>query len=258
MATFDCYGTLIDWEGGAASFLYELARRHEPAPPPARELRGRWEAIQFEHLQGRWRNYREVLADSLSELAGERGWRWNEREGEALARSMESWQPFPDTVPALRAAREAGIGLWIISNTDRAIIEHSLRHMDVEFDGVTVAEDCRAYKPADEPFEHALRDIDLPAGADPARGLRVQVRHRRGAALRHAHGLGQPPPRAGARRGATRLRVDRPLAAGRGGLTSSRPAAVSTFRGRAGRSASLFRGHRTRNGGTARPAPPAG
>ena len=149
MATFDCYGTLIDWEGGAASFLYELARRHEPAPPPARELRERWEAIQFEHLQGRWRNYREVLADSLSELAGERGWRWNEREGEALARSMESWQPFPDTVPALRAAREAGIGLWIISNTDRAIIEHSLRHMDVEFDGVTVAEDCRAYKPAD-------------------------------------------------------------------------------------------------------------
>ena len=163
MATFDCYGTLIDWEGGAASFLYELARRHEPAPPPARELRERWEAIQFEHLQGRWRNYREVLADSLSELAGERGWRWNERDGEALARSMESWQPFPDTVPALRAARDAGIGLWIISNTDRAIIEHSLRHMDVEFDGVTVAEDCRAYKPADEPFEHALRDIDVPA-----------------------------------------------------------------------------------------------
>ena len=74
---------------------------------------------------------------------------------------MESWQPFPDTVPALRAAQEAGLALWILSNTDRAIIEHSLRHMDVEFDGVTVAEDCRAYKPSNTPFEYALREIDL-------------------------------------------------------------------------------------------------
>jgi 2-haloacid dehalogenase len=102
-----------------------------------------------------------VLADSLAELAGEYGWRWNKRDGEELARSMESWQPFSDTVPALRAAREAGMKLWIISNCDRAIIEHSLRHMDVEFDGVTVAEDCRAYKPSTAPFEHALREIDL-------------------------------------------------------------------------------------------------
>ena len=101
-----------------------------------------------------------MLADSLSELAGERGYRWNEDEGEALARSMESWQPFPDTVAALRAARDAGLRLWIISNTDRAIIEHSLGHLEVEFEGATVAEDCRAYKPSRIPFEHALRDID--------------------------------------------------------------------------------------------------
>jgi 2-haloacid dehalogenase len=160
MATFDCYGTLIDWEGGAAAFLYELARRHEPDPPPAQQLRDRWEQLQFERLGEGWRNYREVLADSLAELVGERGWRWNDRDGEALARSMESWQPFPDTVPALQAARDAGIGLWIISNCDRSIMEHSLRHIDVEFDGVTVAEDCRAYKPSKEPFEKALRDID--------------------------------------------------------------------------------------------------
>jgi 2-haloacid dehalogenase len=73
---------------------------------------------------------------------------------------MESWQPFPDTVPALRAARDAGLRLWIVSNTDRAIIEHSLGHLGVEFDGVTVAEDCRAYKPSSVPFEHALHQID--------------------------------------------------------------------------------------------------
>ena len=56
---------------------------------------------------------------------------------------MQSWQPFPDTVPALRAARDAGLKLWIISNTDRTIIDHSLHHLEVEFEGVTVAEDAR-------------------------------------------------------------------------------------------------------------------
>ena len=159
MATFDCYGTLIDWEGGAAAFLYELARRHDRNPPRGRELRERWEQLQFERLQGDWVGYRQILQDSLSEWAGERGYRWNERDGEALARAMESWQPFPDTIPALRAAKEAGLGLWIISNTDRAIMEHSLRHLEVEFDGVTVAEDARAYKPSTEPFEMALGEI---------------------------------------------------------------------------------------------------
>jgi 2-haloalkanoic acid dehalogenase type II len=75
---------------------------------------------------------------------------------------MESWQPFPDTVPALRAARDAGLRLWIVSNTDRAIMAHSLRHLEVDFDGVTVAEDCRTYKPSTVPFEKALDEIDVP------------------------------------------------------------------------------------------------
>jgi 2-haloacid dehalogenase len=169
VATFDCYGTLIDWEGGLGAFLYELARRHEHEPPPARELRERWEALQFERLGNPYRAYRDILADSLCAWAGERGYRWNDRDGEALARSMESWQPFPDTVPSLQAARERGLRLWIVSNTDRAIIEHSLRHLEVELDGVTVAEDCRAYKPSERPFEHALREIGEP----PSRILHV-------------------------------------------------------------------------------------
>ena len=169
MATFDCYGTLIDWEGGVGAFLYELARRHEREPPPARELREHWEGLQFARLSGEYRGYREVLEDSLAEWAGDRGYRWNENDGEALARAMESWQPFPDTVPALRAAKERGLRLWIVSNTDRAIMEHSLRHLEVEFDGVTVAEDCRAYKPSTAPFEHALREI----GARPEEILHV-------------------------------------------------------------------------------------
>src|SRR3954447_8517085 len=162
VATFDCYGTLIDWEGGAASFLYSLARRYEEDPPPGRVLRERWEEIQFGLLQGEYAPYREILASSLAAWAEERGFQPPDDAAEAFALAMESWQPFPDTVPALRAAKEAGLGLWIISNTDRAIIAHSLRHLEVEFAGVTVAEHCRAYKPSTLPFDTALREIGVP------------------------------------------------------------------------------------------------
>jgi 2-haloalkanoic acid dehalogenase type II len=110
-----------------------------------------------------------VLAESLRAFAAERGLRASDEEGEALARAMESWQPFPDTVPALRRAREAGLRLVIISNTDRAIIEHTLRQLELDFDQVLVAEDCRAYKPSPVPFERA---IDL-IGESPERVLHV-------------------------------------------------------------------------------------
>ena len=153
----------MDWEGGLGCFLYELARRHDDADPgPGRALRERWEEIQFGEIQGPYRSYSQILRDSLAVWCTERGYRLNEMDGDALRRSMESWQPFPDTLPALQAARDAGLRLWILSNTDRAIMAHSLRHLEVEFDGVTVAEDCRAYKPSTVPFEKALGEIGLP------------------------------------------------------------------------------------------------
>src|SRR4051794_14887889 len=103
--TFDCYGTLIDWEGGLGGFLYDFAlRSRESEPPSGRELRERWEAIQFEVIQGDYMPYRDVLAESLRRLAGEHGWHYDDEDGKALARSMRAWQPFPDTAPALRRA----------------------------------------------------------------------------------------------------------------------------------------------------------
>jgi 2-haloacid dehalogenase len=163
LATFDCYGTLVDWEGGAAAFLYDLSLRHgEKRPEPGRVLRDRWEAIQFELLQGDYRPYRKVLAHSLRVWMDERGYPWREEEGEGLSRSMRSWQPFPDTRPALMRVREAGMKLAIVSNTDRDIVEHTLRHLQVPFDAVITAEDARAYKPADAVFDYALAQLDTP------------------------------------------------------------------------------------------------
>jgi 2-haloacid dehalogenase len=159
--TFDCYGTLIDWEGGLGAFLYDQALRSRDERANGRELRERWEAIQFEVIQGDYRPYRDVLAESLRLLAAERGWPYSDEDGKALARSMRSWQPFADTAPALRRAREAGIKLVIVSNTDRDIIEHSLRHIEVPFDAVVTAEDVGSYKPALPHFERALEVTGL-------------------------------------------------------------------------------------------------
>jgi 2-haloacid dehalogenase len=160
VATFDCYGTLVDWEGGAASFLYQQALRHgDESLEPGWMLRDRWEAIQFDLLSGPYRPYKEILVESLRRWSDERGYPWDAAAGEALVRSMRSWQPFPDTRAALLQARECGLRLVIVSNTDRDIIEHTLRHLAVPFDDVVTAEDCRAYKPSRSVFEQALARV---------------------------------------------------------------------------------------------------
>src|SRR3954469_22347022 len=161
--TFDCYGTLIDWEGGLGSFLYDYALRVRDQPENGRELREGWEAIQFKGAAAASRRYSDVLAESLRLLAAERGWRYSDEDGKALARSMRSWQPFPDTAPALRAAHAAGMLLIIVSNTDRDILEHSLRHIEAPIDALVTAEDVGSYKPALPHFERALEVAGVPA-----------------------------------------------------------------------------------------------
>jgi 2-haloalkanoic acid dehalogenase type II len=162
-ATFDCYGTLIDWEGGVGAFLNALALKYDdPNPEPGRRLREQWEAIQFELIQGPYQSYKAILAESLRSWVVERGLPWNPADGEALARAMRSWQPFPDTRPALLQARDAGLRLVILSNTDRDIIAHSLRHLEVPFDDVITAEDCGAYKPNEGNFVRTIAQTGLP------------------------------------------------------------------------------------------------
>ncbi len=159
-ASFDCYGTLIDWEGGLASFLYDYALRHGEEPAENGDaLRRRWETIQFEIIQGPYRTYKDVLAVSLAEWARERGLPYRTEDGDALVRAMRSWQPFPDTIPALTRARDAGLKLTILSNTDRDIIAHSVKHLEIPFDLVVTAEDCGSYKPSPANFQRLLAEL---------------------------------------------------------------------------------------------------
>jgi 2-haloalkanoic acid dehalogenase type II len=134
--TFDCYGTLIDWNGGIRA---ELARvfgeeRADGQLERYHELESELEA------DGR-RSYREVLTEAMHRLGAPVG------EEDALARSLPSWRPFPEVPEALAEAREGGWKLAILSNTDRDYIEASMRRLDVPFDLAIVASEIGSYKP---------------------------------------------------------------------------------------------------------------
>src|SRR5688500_12020340 len=170
VASFDCYGTLVDWEGGIGAFLYALLLREGiEEPPPGRELRERWEAIQFELVQGPYRPYKQILGEATLAWCREQGVAANEAYADAIVGSIRAWQPFADTHPALTAAREAGMRLAILSNTDRDIISHSVKQIGVPFDEVVVAEDVGAYKPSAANFERLLEVV----GEEPADVLHV-------------------------------------------------------------------------------------
>jgi 2-haloacid dehalogenase len=136
-ATFDCYGTLIDWNGGIRG---ELARvfgeeRADDLLTSYHELEPKLEA------DGK-RSYREVLTEAMRQLGAPAG-----EEG-ALARSLPSWRPFPEVPEALRQVRANGWKLAILSNTDRDFIEASQEQIGVPFEFAIVASEIGSYKPA--------------------------------------------------------------------------------------------------------------
>jgi 2-haloacid dehalogenase len=137
-ATFDCYGTLIDWNGGIRR---ELARIF--GEDRADELLHRYHELEpeIEHAEPSL-SYREVMARALEQLGAPTN------EGEALGDSLPSWAPFPEVPAALREARSRGWSLAILSNTDREFIEASKAKLGVPFDVTIVASEVGSYKPA--------------------------------------------------------------------------------------------------------------
>ena len=160
-ATFDCYGTLIDWNGGIGRELERLfgsARSgellhayHELEPQVQREDPGR--------------TYREVMTITLARLGAPAG------DEDALGRSLPDWETFPEVPAALADVRARGWRLAVLSNTDRDFIDASLARIGVEFDLSIVASEIGSYKPApahwQEFFERsgATRDDHVHVGA---------------------------------------------------------------------------------------------
>ena len=152
-ATFDCYGTLIDWNLGIRTELERLFGV-EAAP----RLLERYHELEPELETKPFRSYREVLTLALERLAQDEGVSIPEGEADALAKALPDWPPFPEVPPALADLRERGWKLALLSNTDRDLIEASQRQLGVPADLAIVAEDVGSYKPAHGHWERFFED----------------------------------------------------------------------------------------------------
>ena len=135
-ATFDCYGTLIDWNGGIRAELARVFGKER-----ADEQLERYHELEPELEADGTRSYREVLTEAMRGLGAPDG------EEDALARSLPQWRPFPEVPEALAEARVQGWKLAILSNTDRDYVEASMERLGVPFELAIVASEIGSYKP---------------------------------------------------------------------------------------------------------------
>jgi 2-haloacid dehalogenase len=142
-ATFDCYGTLIDWNGGIGRELERLFG----AEHTARLLHGYHEVEREVEHERPAASYREVLTIALVRLAEREGLDLAAADQDALARSLPAWEPFPEARAALEDARARGWKLVILSNTDRDFIDASMELIGVPFEFAIVASELGSYKP---------------------------------------------------------------------------------------------------------------
>ncbi len=158
--TFDCYGTLIDWEAGLSHYLQPLLSAHDCHVVESFlfDFYGRTEAA----LQaGPYRPYRQILEGVLAALGERLGFRPSAQALAGFPQSIADWLPFPDTVPALKTL--AGrYQLGVISNIDDDLFELTRLRLGVEFTHVVTAAQVGAYKPDPRPFSAAIARIGVP------------------------------------------------------------------------------------------------
>ncbi len=159
--TFDCYGTLIDWEGAVQQFFAERLAAHNIEGMNPRELQRKWEEIQFVYIQEQYRPYRQVLNDTLRTALDTAQIPYAEEDIESFANSMGKWQPFPDTKEAILELQKY-VKVVLITNTDNDIIAETERTIGVHFDEIITAEQAQAYKPSHKGFELARERLGLP------------------------------------------------------------------------------------------------
>ena len=162
--SFDCYGTLIDWEAGLAEALRPLRERSGASEEEMIDAFGPIEhAVEEEFPERRYSDLLEAVHARLSERFGVEP---DPEAGRAFGQSVGDWPAFPDTVEALQYLKRH-FKLVILSNVDRASFAWSNARLGVEFDHVFTAEEIGSYKPALRNFEYMLERLD---GAGIAKG----------------------------------------------------------------------------------------
>jgi 2-haloalkanoic acid dehalogenase type II len=156
--TFDCYGTLIDWERGIRD-AFAAAARADGVTLDATAVLGAYHEIEPGVQAERYRPYREVLALTARRIAERLGWRLAPGREAFLPESLPSWPPFPDTNAALRRLAGAGYRLAILSNVDDDLLAGTRKHLDAELAFVVTAQQVGSYKPAPAHFTTARQRI---------------------------------------------------------------------------------------------------
>ena len=157
--SFDCYGTLIEWETGILPVLRGVLANHDQVLSDSAilELYGEFEA---EAESGPYQSYRKVLQAVVRAFADRLHFTASAEEIDSLHESVPAWPPFPDTVHALHELRKR-YRLVVISNIDDDLFAQTQKLLGVDFDGVITAEQAKSYKPSLNNFQMALRALDL-------------------------------------------------------------------------------------------------
>jgi 2-haloalkanoic acid dehalogenase type II len=162
VVTFDCYGTLIDWETGIWN-AFRQAAAADGRTLERDQIFDRYHAVEAMIERGPYRPYRDVLAETARRVAAECGWTISRDHAEFLPRSLPQWPPFADTNPALeRLAQRYRLG--ILSNVDEDLLEETCDHFPIDFDFWVTADRVESYKPDLAHFEAARPFVGDSAG----------------------------------------------------------------------------------------------
>ena len=159
--TFDCYGTLINWEAGILSVLRRILSAHKKEMDDATLLK-LYGDFEQRSEQGAFQPYRQVLESVVRQFGAELGFAPTAEEVRSLPDSLPTWKPWPDTVGALRQLKTR-FRLAILSNVDDDLFARTRPQLEVDFDEVITAQQAKAYKPSLKIFELALGRIHAPA-----------------------------------------------------------------------------------------------
>lgn len=158
--TFDCYGTLVDWESGILAALKPVLAAHGVKALTDEQVLEHYARFEAAAQEGKFAAYREVLRRVVREFGVKFGFEPSGEETEVLVESLKTWKPFADTADALKALAKR-FRLGVISNVDDDLFEQSAKQMGVAFEWVVTAQQAKSYKPSPNNFQTALARIGV-------------------------------------------------------------------------------------------------
>lgn len=157
--SFDCYGTLIDWETGILTALKAILENHRISLKDAQILE-LYAQLESKHQAGEYLKYKEVLKRVVQDFCASLNVTPTNLELNSLAESIKSWEPFPDTVEALQGLKKR-YKLTIISNIDDDLFADTAQKLKIDWDWIITAEQVTSYKPSIQNFEVAIQRMGV-------------------------------------------------------------------------------------------------